>query len=303
MGLNDGRSYVQGNFAWTLDGVDCGYVPKVEGGDIEAEYATLPHSSDYFVYKHITNVKYNPVKVQLGVSMTKVVQDWIDASLGRKYQRKSGDIAALNFRLEEMFVREFKDALLTEITFPACDASGKDPGFMTLGFQPWIMRERAGGGGQRSNAIDPKQKAWTPQNFKFTLDGLDDKANSKIAKVNATTIKQTTARDFVGTESDYFDEPGHVEFQDVEITLPQAHADTLYKWHEEFIINKNNTADQHRSASLEFLNQNRQQTLVTLTFSGLGITKISNPVLENNKDGIASVTAKMYCERVEVKFA
>jgi len=298
---SDGRSYVRGHFCFTLDGFNCGLIQKVEGGDVVGEVTQLPEAHNYYVRKHIANVKYSPMKVQLGVSMAQPIQDWIAASLEMNYMRKSGAVDALDFKLESRHTIEFKDALLTEITFPACDGAAKDAAFVTLGFAPETVRRKKGDGGKRSNPSDMGQKMWTPGNFKFTVDGLE-KACAKVSKVNALTVKQTTVSDAVGMERDYLLEPAHIEFPDVEVTVSEEFVDDFINWHQTFVIDAVNTETDHKTGSLEFLNQNRQKTLLTLGLNGLGITKVASAPMTNNEDKIASYTVSMYCENLTAKF-
>jgi hypothetical protein len=298
---SDGRSYVTGYFAMDVDGVKCGLIQKFEGGDIEGEVTTLPLAHDYYVKKHIGNVKYNDFTVQMGLSMGQPIKDWIDASLAMNYMRKSGELKAADFKREVRHIREFHDALLTEIGFPACDGAAKDAAFMNLKFSPWRVRNKKGDGSKVDNPADMAQKMWHPTDFRFVIDGLD-KACTKVSKVDALTIKQTVVSDQVGMERDYFKEPGKVEFPNVKITLSEEYSHDFFAWHEQFVIEGNNTEEEHKAGSLVYLNRNRQKELLTLTLSGLGIFKISSAPRANNEDKIASVTVECYCENITSQF-
>ena len=299
---SDGRSYVTGYFAMDLDGVKCGLIQKFSGGAIEGEVTTLPLAHDYYVKKHIGNVKYNDFDVQMGLSMGQPVKDWIDASLSMNYMRKSGELKAADFKRETRHIREFKDALLTGITFPAGDGAAKDAAFMTLKFSPWIVRNKKGDGSKVDNPADMAQKLWHPTDFRFVVDGLD-KACSKISKFDAIEVKQSVVSDQVGQERDYMKEPGKIDFPNLKVTLSEEYSHDFFAWHEDFIINGNNEEEKHKSGSIVYLNRNRTKELLTLTLSGLGIFKIDAAPRENNKDAIASVTVEMYCENITSKFA
>lgn len=299
---SDGRSYVTGYFAMDLDGVKCGLIQKFEGGDIEGEVTTLPLAHDYYVKKHIGNVKYNDFTVQLGLSMAQPVKDWIDASLAMNYMRKSGELKAADFKRDTRHIREFKDALLTGITFPAGDAAAKDAAFATLKFSPWIVRNKKGDGSKVDNPADMSQKQWHPTDFRFVVDGLD-KACSKISKFDAVEIKQSVVTDQVGQERDNLKEPGKIDYPNLKITMSEEYSHDFFAWHEDFVINGNNEEEKHKGGSIVYLNRTRQKELLTLTLAGLGIFKISAAPRANNEDKIASVTVEMYCENITSKFA
>lgn len=285
---SDGRSYVTGYFALDLDGIRCGLIQKFEGGDVEGEVTTLPLAHDYSVRKHIGNVKYNDFTVQTGLSIGQPVKDWIDASIAMNYMRKSGEVRAADFKREVRHIREFRDALLTEIGFPACDAAARDAAFMTVKFSPTSVRNKPGDGSKVDDPANAAQKMWHPTDFRFVIDGLD-KACAKVSKVEAMSIK--------------FKEPGKIEFPNIKFTLPEDYSHDFFKWHEDFVINGNNSEENHKTGSLVYLDRTRRKELLTLTLHGLGIFKISAAPRANNEDKIASVTVECYCEKITSNFA
>lgn len=299
--MADERSFVAGYFALDLDGFKCGLIQKASGGDPEGDVTTLPLAHDYLVKKQIGNVKYNPIEIQCGLSMATPLKEWIEASLAMNYLRKSGEIKTANFKRQTKSIREFKDALLTKIVFPAGDATSKEAAFATLGFHPWITRDKPGDNSVVDNPADMQQKAYHPTDFKFNVDSLE-KGSAKVSKVDALEIKQTAVSDQVGAERDYLLEPGKVEVPNVKITLSDAFADDYKAWFEQFVINGINEDKDHKTGTMVYLNRTRQKELLTLTFSGLGIYKLAAAPSVNNEDKIKAVTVEMYCEAIQAKF-
>jgi len=299
--MSDGRSYVTGYFALDIDGLDCGLLQKVDGGNIEAEITTIPIAHDYFVAKQIATFRYREFSATLGLSMAQPVLDWIEASLNMSFLRKSGAVKAADFTRQVRFIREFHDALIAEIGFPACDAASKEPAFLALKFAPESIRNRKGDGSIVEGAVDLRQKMFSPANFALSVDGLAGPC-AKVSKIEAITIKQTHVDEDIGDSDDDYKEPGHIEFPNIKMTVSEAAADDLYAWHEDFVINGNNDATKERTGSLTYFDATRNKALVELQFSNLGIFKIGASPNVNNEDKIASVVAEMYCERVSAKF-
>jgi hypothetical protein len=299
---SDKRGYVRGHFAFTLDSFNCGLVQEVKGFDVDAEVTQLPEAHNYFVRKHIQNVKYSPGTIKFGAVMGSPIHDWIQASLDMNYMRKSGAIDALDFKLESRHTIEFKDALINEITFPACDAAAKDAAFVQLGFSPEIIRRKAGSGAKMSNPVNVDQKSFTPSNFRLSIDGLEDPCK-QISKVNALTVKQTAVFNQVGVLRDYEQEPGHLEYPNLEITLSEEHVQPFLDWHQSFVIDGENEEAKHRQGALEYLNLKRDKTLMTVELRNLGITKVAAAAFTNNDDKIAAYTVTMYTESLGAKFA
>jgi hypothetical protein len=100
--------------------------------------------------------------------------------------RKSGAINEADFKRDIRNVREFKDALITEVSFPACDGASKDPAYMTIKFEPEKVKLKKDTG-KAGNPPAANQKRWLPANFRLKIDGIDC---SKVRKIGALTINQ-----------------------------------------------------------------------------------------------------------------
>ena len=299
---SDGRSYVTGIFDMTLDGIACGIVKDFKGGDIKGEVATLPMSHDYYMKKQIGNVQYTGFDLTMGMSMTKPVKDWIDASLAMNYMRKSGELRAADFKREVRHIREFHDALITEIGFPGGNGAGKNPGFLNLKFEPWRTRNKKGDGAKVEQPTDWQQKEYHETDFRVQIDGFAAPM-AKVSQFDGLVVKQKTVLDSVGTERDYFREPAAVDYPDLKFTMSEEYSHDLHAWFEDFVINGNNTEDVHKTGTIEYLNRNRQKTLLTLTLSGIGIYSIAASPRVQHEDKIASVVITCYLENLTSQFA
>jgi len=294
---SDGRSYVTGYFAMTLDGSDCGLIQKVEGGDIEGEVVHEAPSAAYLTKKHIGNVKYNEITVQIPIKSS-ACTSWVSDLLGGKPTRKSGRIVSYDAALSQKSVREFANALITEVGFPALDGASKDAAYLTLKFAPEVVRFKKGDG---SKLVSSKEdRSFVASSFAIQIPGLDTKA---VSKIDAITVKQTVAKSEVGEARDYLKEPGKLEFPNLKVTFTESAAESWAAWHQSFVIDGKNDDSQEKTGSIVFLDPTRSKTLLTLDFVGLGIFKVAAAPRVNNEDKIATVTAEMYVENVKARFA
>ncbi|MEK7863562.1 MAG: phage tail protein, partial [Chloroflexota bacterium] len=117
------RSYVAGNFFFTLDGAGAGFLKSVDGGSVYADVVNEQVGTSGFAKKHIGQPKYEDFSLQIGFSMSKAVYDWISASWKMNYMRKNGSIQASDYKGDVKATREFVDALITETRIPACDGA------------------------------------------------------------------------------------------------------------------------------------------------------------------------------------
>jgi hypothetical protein len=102
------------------------------------------------------------------------LQEWIAASLNGKHMRKDGSIDACDYDYKVQSQVSFKDALITEITFPARDKDDKGPQQVTVRLVPPAKWKRS--------TVRPKPRKLPiardvpvegPTSFRFVIDGVD----------------------------------------------------------------------------------------------------------------------------------
>ena len=309
-GAGDVRSYAAGNFFLNLEGVKTGFIKSTEGGSATAQVIEEKPAPGGFAKKHIGNLKYEEITLQLGFSNERSLYDWIAASWKMNYQRKNGSIVAADFRHRPKSERQFFNALITELTVPACDASEMDPGFLTLKLAPELTRAVAPAGSLPS---PPPARAWRPANFRLIIDGLD---TSRVSKIDSFTVKQQIVENAVGSERDYGKEPGKLEFPNLKITFAESSAQTWLDWLEDFVVKGNAGDDKERGGTLEFLSPNQGTVLARIRFFNMGIVSVGpakavrNPCNsgcpadpEDVRDAFGKMQAELYVERMEFEAA
>ncbi len=295
----DARSYVAGNFLLNIAGVKSGFVKSVEGGGIYAEVVNEAAGANFFIKKHIGQVKYDDITLQIGMSMSKNVYDWIAASWAMNYQRKNGSIIACDYKLDAQSQREFFNALITETAIPACDGASKEPAYITVKLAPEYTRTSKAAGKVAGELGKNEQKLWLSSNFRLEIDGLDC---TKVNKIDAFTVKQRVAESGLGDRRDSLKEPGKLEFPNLKIQLSEIAAATWQAWHEDFVVKGNNDESKERKGRLVFLSPNRTQELLEIKLYNLGIIRVDSGKSDANVDQIKRVTAELYCERMEFNY-
>jgi hypothetical protein len=212
--------------------------------------------------------------------------------------RKDGSIVAADFNAEAKQKREFFQALITETQIPACDASSKEPAYLTIRFAPEYTRTVKASGKVAVNEAKG-QKQWLPSNFKLEIDGLDC---TRVNKIDSFTIKQSIVESPVGEDRDYEKEPSHTEFPNLRITFGAASGESWTDWFKDFLINGNNGQENEKSGTLTFLSPNRQDMLAKIDFFGMGIFKLEDGVFDPVNEPSATMRAELYVERMEFHF-
>ena len=285
------RAYTAGAFALELDGTSA-FVQSATGGSIFADVVDEPVGPDGFAKKHLGTVQYEDVVIQAPVPLPATLHDWVARTWRAEAARKNGAVVAANAQGEAQSRQSFQDALLTEVTLPACDGSSKDAAFVSLRVTPESLKtEKASG--KVSAEIKTKQKLWLPSNFRLAIDGLDC---SRVARIEALSVRRLAVGDPVGAARDYANSPGRLEFPNLRITLSETGAQSWRDWHDDFVVRGNCTDDREKSGTLEYLTADLKDVLMSVRFSHLGIFRLA-PL----RDGaVARVICDLYCERFEL---
>src|SRR6266568_81890 len=211
--------------------------------------------------------------------------------VGERAERESiqrKHIAGVKY--EELSRIDWADALITEVGFPACDAASKDAAKMTIKFSPettrMSTRTGASAGGVYSGGLKAQvQKKWLPANFRLQIAGLEA-ACTRVNKIEAIVVKQVASA-------------GAPRWQvsNLVVTLPERDADLFSKWHEES-VKGGAGAGKETGGTLVYLTPDLKEHIFTLTFRGLGISKVIPEKVEAGSENIRRVKAEMYCQDI-----
>lgn len=293
-----GPSSVARYFELEVEGQRAGFCKSVDGGAIKAEVVSQAIGGHAPRAKHIGVPQYEPFSVAVGMSMSKEFWKWIKDSWDRNVARKNGAIYSVNPNMDIIHEQSFHNALITETTLPACDASSKEPAYMNVKFMPEWSQHKAGGGKARST-FNVDQKLWLPSNFRFELGGLDC---TRVNKIESFTVKQGTKRIEIGKGRNYQVEPTSLEFPNLSVTLSLATADAWFKWHEDFVVKGKNESDNEKIGSITLLSPKRDRELLTIGLKGVGISNIVVDKGDAGSDSIKRVKAELYVEEMEFEY-
>lgn len=289
------RTYTAGRFALELDGKFVGWLDSVEGGDAVGEVVVQKVAGVPIQKKHIANVKYEDFTITCGLAAGKELFQWISDTMAGKLGRKNGSIIAADYNYKAIETVEFYNALITEIAFPALDASSKEPAKMTIKFAPEHTRRTKGGSTLPPAGLGVKQKAWLCSNFKLDIAGLDC---TRVSKIEALVVKQVVQADAVGVTRDPIKVPAHLEFPNLVFATSEDRADDLVAWYTDFIVNGKPLEANEKSGSLTFESPDLKAALLTINFRNLGVFKCAPEKMEAGAEGIRRIKAEMYCEQM-----
>ncbi len=215
------------------------------------------------VAKHIGNIAFEPIVVEVGAAMAKPFLDWINACLDGQADRRNGAIGFLDYRMEERSRLEWTSGLITKVAFPAADGSSREAVTMRVTIQPEQSRLVAGSGA----AVNPPsgahaQKATLASNFQFSLSGVAQGLN-KVVKVAPVEVVRRTVRKTRSARRGITKRQRVIDVGNVAIWLPVTELTPLTSWFDDFVIAGRNEAAQERSGSLTFLDPSLHDELLS----------------------------------------
>ena len=286
----DTRSYGAGHFMLEIDGAQVGFVNAVEGGLAFGEVVKEP-GEDFFFKKHIASPGVRDIRLEFGADMDASFYHSIALALQGQHVSLNGLITTCDYDGKIVGSLAFFHALITEVGFPALDATSKDAAKMSIVLSPdqTILNRKPSG--KLSVKSDRSQKRWLSSSFRLSIDGFDSK---KVAKVEALTIKLPRISGCFKCED--LSNPTRIDFPHVVVTMREP-AESVYDWFEDFVIQGNAGDGDERGGTLEYLSADLK-TLFSLKFSHLGIFEVL-PVVAAAGDSTPRLLAAMYCESME----
>jgi phage tail-like protein len=284
--------------ALELGGAMAGELTSVEGGHASADVVEEKLGPDHIVHKHLANVKYEDITLTCGVGMSKGFYDYIKATFNQTFTPKDGSIKIADFDGNVVSEMDFTHGLLSEVSFPALDASSKDAAKLTVKISPEFTRMKKGSG--KLQSATGKAKQWNISNFRLVIAGVDC---THVSKIESFGVKAKLTGNPVGEMRDYQKPPSGLEVSNLTVTVDEAHASDFYAWHEDFVIKGNNSPDKEKSGTLDILAPDLKEKLFELTFSNLGIFRLTPDKVEARNEQIRRVKAEMYCEKIDFTYS
>jgi phage tail-like protein len=275
-----------------------GFLKSVEGGGYKAEHIVYQGGSGHPIHKLLGKPKLEDVKLQVGMAMSEVFYAWIEGFFTGQVIRKHGSIIAGDFHYKERARRNFFDALIAEVGFPALDASNKNPCYMNVTLTPERMEYVKGSGKEMDRFIgNMAQKLWTSSKFKFEIKGFEQ-ACRRCHKVDAFTVKQKIAESPSGRLRYPVRVPGRIEWPNITFSVPEADADPFIEHFVKHVVKGEPQEDARREGEIEFLDHQGIE-LAKLILKGIDIANIVHDKADAGTEDIKAVKIEIAVESMQ----
>jgi hypothetical protein len=190
---------------------------------------------------------------------------------------------------------DFRDALLTEFTIPASDASSKDVAAFTIRLAVQDTIRRAGDGVE-TPAVNVKQKAFLSSNFRLTLGDLP---TTRVSRIDALSFTCQVQMDDVGVQRIPTPQASLTETPDLVITFSAADEKAWDVWFTDFCVKGNSGDDKRLSGTLEWLDPGGRR-LAALSLERVGIFGLADESAAANSESIRKKTARLFFETAKL---
>src|SRR5690348_459450 len=91
------RTYTAGRWALDIDGQKVGFLQSCEGGNAIGELVEHKGGALPYPVKHMTTMKYTPLKFKAGAGMGRGFWQWMEAALKLGVLYKNGAVTVCDF--------------------------------------------------------------------------------------------------------------------------------------------------------------------------------------------------------------
>jgi hypothetical protein len=257
------RGAAPGRFSVTIGGVSTA-VRSVEGGEAYSDVVTEKLGPDHITHKHLAGVRYEDIVISANMG---ALSSLIASTTNHRHTRFDGSFEETDADGTVRRRIDFFHAIVREVSFPALDASSREPAYVQITLAPEVTRRGAIGGRSTVSLSRNEAKVFQPSNFRLAVDGLD---TSRVNKVEGITLKQKVVEHVVGEMRDYQNEGAGSEVPNLRLTVSDATARTWQDWFDDFVVRGNNEAEHEKVLTISYLDGSNQ-ALVELRATGVGI--------------------------------
>jgi hypothetical protein len=290
-----GGKTMQQDYLLELDGKPAGRLFGFSGGAVEADVVTERVADGNISGKHIANTRIQDIVLKCGTGMSHAFYDWIGKSFGGAAERKGGAIVKLDQKQQEAGRLEFQDAIAKSLSLPELSKGSNADAVLTVSISPELTRSKAGGGKASLGVyVSALPSAWNVGSFRMTIPGFET-VTANISKIDAMTLGLKVVDDTIGQKRLPAKLAGKIDYPNLTFYIPEAHADKLYDWFEDFVVKGNNLNSSEKMGTIEYFAPTSAKAYFTLNCKNLGIFAIKSESGMRTKT-MQPVTVSLYCE-------
>lgn len=233
-------------------------------------------------------LQFEAIEIAVSLDMAPGFWEWLAAALGPRPSLRRGAIITTDGSGQVLSRVEFSGAAITEVAFPALDASSREAAAIALKLAPEHVEHKSAAG-QRSDVTGQAARRWGASNFHVSVDGMDFSA-AKALKVSSITAQCGHSPTDPSSVSNFT------------VTVPATTAEQLAEWHRQTIRRAATGKASPRNATITYLAPDLSTTLGTMRLANAGILRLV-PEKAEGRSKARNFVATLYAESVALSVA
>ena len=218
-------------FVLAIDGEAVGDLASITGLEMRADIVANDLGPDNIQKKHVSNVRWAPGVVTLGMGMGKAMASWLGTSFATGAATTNGTITLADANGRAELGINFVNALITRCSLPGLDAASTEAGALVVEFMPEQVRVGKGDGSDLRGRKNEPPKPWLRSGFRVEIGNLPCEGVLRVEPMSWTC---EVAPDQVGIFREPTKHPAKVTVPDLKLTIRaadrQAWADAAHSW-------------------------------------------------------------------------
>lgn len=292
------------NFLLKIDGTMSGaYIKKVSGGRRSREKVKHAMGPTQEVAMGLGGkLKYEPISFDCSIAMGEQLLRWLNAAFKNSPEPRSGTILEADHNMVIKREIEFFDAFVSEVTFPAMDASSKEHAYLTVKIQPTRVEYRnvASGGNPEVFQGESKAKNFSCAHFQFDVDGMSADQAQYVTKLDSFTWKANLKEDPLCNQDVPLWAHCGVDPFEFKVTYNPGLQEFFDDWDERFLRQGQAREGQHVGATLQF-HDLTGKIISELEFYRVGLASGSQADAEAGSSDLTRSDVDLYASTLELQ--
>jgi phage tail-like protein len=290
------KAFTPGHFQLEVDGKSYAMIKSCELPGIEGDVAEYQLATDNFASKAITNFKYSAAKLEISLAQGKELWTWLESAINKESRFAQAALILADADLNAMNRVDMEDVYITELGFPAFDASAKELASISVSLRPTRVRFSDASGKIQGNAGTGKLKNYATNNFELQLGSFDP---GKVKKVDAFKFENKVTENWLGK----FNEPDLIHTKltrgDLTVEWTGDYAMELQKYADSMFRGGARGKGSEIDGSLSFLKAD-MTAIGGIEFMGCSLKSLKMAKLEGGGEKAATCTTVFTVETAKI---
>ena len=202
----------------------------------------------------------------------------------------------IKMELDPMIANWLKTIDFKKITIPEMSKDCKETDYFTIEKDAKTIRYKSEPQELPGTSDKVSSKKWLCNNFKLEVGDLP---NDRVAKIDSFTWNTEALEHIQQSGQEDSEQHASAEISELKLTISMLDIDDWQSWFKESSSIEDKRKNE-KSGKLTFLGPDLGDTLITISFSQIGIISLEQEAIEPDNDNVARFTVELYAEQTKL---